>query len=236
MVIMLNLLAKHIKNIGNPLIRRLPVHLSCLLFGLFSFTPDGRAGEVGQNFIPGMYEGLMLAVDRDEVVGFFNVERGEGVTFTCSFFLKGKQVKDQANIVTWSGQRLRKDEDIYFFPGLLKNENKEDINLKIDQGSGGHPGCSMAIGPQIGEDGLRLSRNYQANWASLKMVKRDRASLFSGPAVDTKTKSYFIRGDVLAVLSANGEWLNIEFPRPGKKSIKGWIRSDDVEDLQPPQR
>ena len=235
---MLNLLAKRIKRIraGKPMIKQLPMYLLLLLCGLFLFTSDGRAGEVGQKFIPGMYEGLMLAVDHEEVVGFFNVERGEGVTFRCSFFLRGKEVKGQANIVTWSGRRIRKDGDIYFFPGLLKNENKDDINLKIEQGSGEHPGCSMAIGPQVGEEGLPLSRNYEAKWLSLRMVKNDRASLFSGPAHDKKTKSYFIRGDVLGVLSVNGEWLNIEFPRPGKKPIKGWVRSDDVEDLQPPQK
>ena len=235
---MLNLSANHTNHIrvDRALIKKLPVPLLLLLCGLFLFTADGRAGEVGQNFIPGMYEGLMLAVDHDEVMGFFNVERGEGVTFSCSFFLKGKKVKDRANIVTWSGQRRRLDGDIYFFPGLLKSENKDDINLKIDQGSGEHPGCGMAIGPQIGEEGLRLSRNYKAKWASLRMVKSERASLFAKPALDAKTKSYFIRGDVLAVLSANGEWLNIEFPRAGKKSIKGWARSDDMEDLQPPQK
>lgn len=213
-----------------------PVYLSLLLCGLLLITPYARAGEAGQKFTSGMYEGLMLAVDHDEVMGFFNVERGEGVTFRCSFFLKGKEVKGQANIVTWSGQRIRKDGDTYFSPGLLKNENKDDIYLKIEQGSGEHPGCDMAIGPQVGEEGLPLSRNYEAKWASLRMVKNDRASLFSEPAPDKKTKSYFIRGDVLGVLSVNGEWLNIEFPRPDKTSIKGWVRSGDVEDLQPPQK
>ena len=178
----------------------------------------------------------MLAVDHEEVMGFFNVVRGVGVTFRCAFFLKGKEVKGQANIVTWSGQRIRKDGDIYIFPGLLKNENKDDINLKIEQGYGGHPGCGMAIGPQIGEKGLSLSRNYEAKWASLRMVKNDRASLFSGSALDKKTKSYFIKGDVLGVLAVNGDWINVEFPRDGKKMIKGWVRSDDVEDLQPPQK
>lgn len=219
------------------MIKQLPIHLSLLLCGLLLITTYARAGEAGQKFTSGMYEGLMLAVDSGEVVGFFNVERGEGVTFSCSFFLKGKEVKGQANIVTWSGQRIRKDGDIYFFPGILKNENKDDVFLKIEQGSGEHPGCGMAIGPQIGEEGLPLSRNYEAKWTSLRMVKTDRASLFSEPTPDKKTKSYFIRGDVLGVLSVNGEWLNIEFPRPGKKStIKGWVRSGDVQDLQPPQK
>lgn len=94
----------------------------------------------------------------------------------------------------------------------------------------------MAIGPQIGEKGLSLSRYYETKWSSLRMVKSGRASLFSEPAFDKKTKLYLIRGDVLGVLSANGEWLNIEFPRPSKKSIKGWVRSGDMEDLQPPQK
>ena len=191
MVIMMNLLAKRIKHIqgGKPMIKQLPMYLLLLLCGLFLFSSDGRAGDVGQKFIPGMYEGLMLAVDHEEVVGFFNAVRGVGVTFRCAFSLKGKEVNGQANIVTWSGRRIRKDGD-NFFPGLLKNEN-EGVHLKIEQKPGEHPGCGMAIGPQIGEEGLSLTRYYEAKWTSLRMVKNDRASLFSGSALDKKTKSYF---------------------------------------------
>ena len=238
MVITMNLLPKRIKHfrVGKPMFKQLPMYLLLILCGLFLLPSDGRAGEVGQKFIPGMYEGLMLAVDHEEVMGFFNVERGEGVTFRCSFFLKGKEVKGQANIVTWSGRRIRKDGDIYSFPGLLKNENKDDIYLKIEQGSGEHPGCGMAIGPQVGEEGLPLSRNYEAKWSSLRMVANDRASLFSEPAIGKKTKSYFIRGDILGVLSVKGGWINVEFPRAEKKPIRGWVRAEDVEELMPPQK
>lgn len=126
MEIMLNLLAKRIKRIrvDNLMIKQPSVYLSLILCGLLLITPYARAGEAGQKFKSGMYEGLMLAVDHDEVMGFLNVERGEGVTFRCSFFLKGKEVEDQANIVTWSGQRLRKDGNIYLFPGLLKKKTR----------------------------------------------------------------------------------------------------------------
>lgn len=93
----------------------------------------------------------------------------------------------------------------------------------------------MAIGPQIGEEGVSLSRNYESKWVSLKLVKSKRASLFSGLSIDKKTKAYVIPRDVLGVLAVNGDWIYIEFPHAGKKPVRGWVRAGDVEELTPPQ-
>lgn len=235
---MIKLLVKRIKNtrVGNPMIRQLPLYLSLLLSGLFLLTLDGRAGEAGEKFTSGIYEGLMLAVnDEGELQGFFKQSLG-AVDVTCSFFLKGKDSGGQANIISWSGQRFRekrKNPKIYSFPGLLKNASvngTDAIDLKIEQGFG-HPGCGVDVA-----EGMLLSRTAKANWVSLRMVKNTRAPLFSGPALDKKTKSYVIRNDVLGVVSMNGEWINVEFPREGKKPIKGWVRTEDVEELMPPQK
>ena len=244
MVIMMNLLAKRIKHIqgGKPMIKQLPMYLLLLLCGLLLITPDGRAGEADQKFTSGMYEGLMLAVDdKGELLGYFEQSLG-AVNVTCAFLLKGKDSNGQASIVTWSDQLFEgglDNPEKYFFPGLLRRSKtihgKDAVNIKVEQGHG-HPGCSMTIGPQIGEEGISLSRNYEAKWVSLKLVKSKRTSLFSAPSIDKKTKAYFISRDVLGVLAVNGDWINVEFPRDGKKMIKGWVRSDDVEDLQPPQK
>lgn len=212
------------------------VYLSLLLSALLLITPDGRAGEADQKFTSGMYEGLMLAVDdKGGLQGYFEQSLG-AVNVTCAFLLKGKDSGGQANIVTWSSQLFEgglRNPEKYFFPGLLRRSKTihgdEAVDMKIEQGYG-HPGC----GPDIAEN-YGYSRNYEAKWVSLKLVKSKRASLFSGPSIDKKTKAYVIARDVLGVLAVNGDWINIEFPREGKKSIKGWVRSEDVEELTPPQ-
>lgn len=236
---MMSLLAKHIKYIRavNPLSKQLHVHLSLLLCGLLLFTPYSRVAEADQNFIPGMYEGLMLAVNNEgELQGYFKQSLG-AVNVTCAFLLKGKDSGGQANIVTWSSQLFEgglRSPEKYFFPGLLRRSKTihgdEAVDMKIERGYG-HPGC----GPDIAEN-YGYSRNYEAKWVSLKLVKSKRASLFSGPSIDKKTKAYVIARDVLGVLAVNGDWINIEFPRAGKKSINGWVRSEDVEELVPPQK
>lgn len=141
----------------------------------------------------------MLAVDgRGELQGYFEQSLG-AVNVICAFLLKGKDSGGQANIVTWSSQLFEgglDNPDKYFFPGLLRRSKTihgdETVDMKVERGHG-HPGCSMAIGPQIGEEGISLSRNYEAKWVSLKLVKSKRASLFSMPSVDKKPKPILSR-------------------------------------------
>ena len=225
MAIMIKELVKPIKNTraGNPFFKNMKKSLTFLFCSSLLFLPDGRAGEVGQKFTPGMYEGLMLAVDQEGgLLGFYRESQGEGVVKTCSFFLKGKNVGGQASVATWN---------IQVFPGLLRTDGK-DINLKIEQGRE-HPGCGLVLLPEITK-GIVLERTSEAQWGSLKIVKNDRAPLFSEPSLDKKTKSYFIKRDVLGVVTVNGEWVKVEFPRDGKAAIKGWVRSSDMQDLLPP--
>lgn len=227
MVTMIKESVKRMRNTreGNSMFKQPSAYLSLLFGALFLFAPNGKAVEAGQKIIPGMYEFLMLAADqKGEVTGFYRESQGEGVVKTCSFFLKGTDTGGQANLVTWHDQ---------VFPGILKNESKNDINLKIAKGLE-HPGCGLVLMPMIAEEGRGFTRIYASKWESLKIVKSDRAPLFSEPSADKKTKSYFIKKDVLGVVSVNGEWVNVEFPREGKAAIKGWLRSSDMQDLLPP--
>ena len=220
----------------DSLFRRITTHALLLFSVLFLFAPNGKAGETSQKLVPGVYEFLMLAVDPgNEVLGFYRESQGEGVVKTCSFFLKGRMKDGQANIASWSGLFHGPSIDEgKVFPGLLKNKGGNDVSLKIERGPE-HPGCSLVLMPQISDEGLVLERTNEAKWVSLKIVKNDRAPLFSEPVSGKKTKSYFIKNDVLGVVSMNGEWINVEFPREGKQPVKGWVKSNDVQDLQPPQ-
>ena len=233
MVIMMKEFARRIKNIRvlDPLLR-----LSLLACVLFLFAPAGKADNVDQKFSPGLYEFLMLAIDPEgEVLGFYRETQGHEVVISCTFFLKGKDMGGQANLVVWGeafhGPVADKGE---IFPGLLQNES-EAVTLKIKQ-IRKEPGCDAVLTPEISDEGFNLRRTAATKWVGLRIVKNTRAPLFSGPSLDKKTRAYFIRNNVLGVVSVSGDWINVEFPRDGKKMIIGWVRSDDVEDLQPPQK
>lgn len=216
---------KRIKStrVFNGLFQNTTTYLFFLLSGIFLGAHACKADDTDQRFTPGIYSGLALAVDRQgEIHGYFEQSLG-GATTTCSFFLNGKDIGGKANITTWSRKQV---------PATLKAKGKDEIYLKIDQASE-HPGCHDALTTEDVE-GFVLSKTAESKWITLKIVKGDRASLFSAPVLVKKTKSYFIKDDVLAVLSMRGEWVNVEFPRPGKKSIKGWVRLDDLRDLVPP--
>lgn len=227
MATMIKELARHTRSIRA--VNRLPIALSglsllMLFCSLFLLASYARAGDVIQKFVPGMYEGLMLAVDHDgHLTGFYREAQGQGPTKTCSFFLGGQDTRGQAIVTTWNDLVL---------PGLLAVAGK-DLKLKIERGRE-HPGCGLVLLPEV-STGITLERTSEAQWNTLKMVQNTRAQLFSEPSFDKKSKSYFIKNDVLGIVAVSGEWLKVEFPREGKPAIKGWVRSSDTQNLPPPR-
>lgn len=241
MATMMKRFEKRMKNIRvhNLMPKQLPSYLSLSIFcALFLFTSAVRAAEVNQQFQPGIYDFLMLAVTpEEEILGSYRETQGYDVVKTCAFLLRGKGKNGQVDVITWSDQFFQgelNEGETYLFPGLLKYKSHGRVILKIKLGRE-HPGCGLVLSTEISE-GIELTRTTPTQWISLKLVKNARAPLFSGPSIEKKTKAYFIRNDVLGVLSVNGEWIKVEFPREGKKMIKGWVRSSDVEDLQPPPK
>jgi hypothetical protein len=167
----------------------------------------------------------MLAVDQDgTVTGFYRESQGEKPSKTCTFFLRGKTGAEPIAINSWNSQS---------FPGQIKAEGA-DVNLKIGQARE-HPGCGLVLMPEIAT-GITLERTAATQWRSLKIVQGSRTPLFAAPSAGKKTKSYFVKNDVLGVLGHSGEWLQVEFPREGKASIKGWLKASDMQDLLPPSK
>ena len=115
---------------------------------------------------------------------------------------------------------------------MLKTDGR-NVRLKIEHGEE-HLACAGVLLPQIAT-GLTLERTTETQWTNLKMVQTNRAYFFSESLRRKKLKSYFIKDDVVGVLSIDGEWLNVEFPREDKSMIKGWIKLSDTKDLLPPK-
>ena len=192
--------------------------------GQFAALSQAQAADAVSSFKSGKYEGLMLAVDRDgNLSGYYRESQGEGVSKACTFFLKGKAADKHAEILTWNDQ---------VFPGVLKALGA-DVNLQIEKGRD-FPGCGLVLMPEIAQ-GITLGKTMEAKWDELEVVASNRAYLYSAPSEEKKLKSYLVKGDVAGALSTTGEWVQIEFPRDGKKNVSGWINARDIKSLLPPK-
>jgi hypothetical protein len=207
------------------------IFLTGFILLLLQVTAANAAGQVYE-IIPGYYEGLMLAVDKEgHVTGYFEQTIGVGVTRTCAFFLKGQVAGDtQVNILAWSGP-WRGPED-RALNGLLK-ANAESVYLKIKGADEELAGCIANMGSFISA-GTDFQREYKTQWTHIKMVNRDRAYIYSEPALKKKTNAYFIKGDAVGIVSDTPEWVQVFYPRFEKSAIKGWLKRSDVDDLKPP--
>ena len=205
---------------GEKMRKRLLLITLSLLFVLVSQFTISFPAHATQPFKPGKYEELMLAVDQEgNLEGYYNESQGEGIVKTCTFFFKGKAADSRADITAWNDQSV---------PGVLKAEAK-GVNLRIEHGRD-FPGCSMVLMPEIAQ-GISLDKTMEAAWNTLDVVDSERAYLYSAPVDDKKLKTYLIKNDVAGVLAKQGDWVKIEFPREGKKSVTGWVKAVDVKEL-----
>jgi hypothetical protein len=170
----------------------------------------------------GIYEGLMLAVDRNGVVsGYYQESQGTGVTKTCSFYLSGQEKGERADLLTWN---------VETFPGSLEAA-EHGVVLRVEKGRD-HPGCGSVLSPLISQ-GLLLDRVAVANWTSLRRVTATRTFLFPKPDPNAKSRTYVVMGDLVGVLFQNGDWSRVEYVN-GQTRVDGWIRTADAVELQPP--
>ncbi len=172
---------------------------------------------------PGIFEGLMLAIDPSgRVSGYFREEQGQGVTKTCTFFLSGQASGNPFDIVTWSNET---------FPGSLKIVG-DDIELKIPKGRE-HPGCGMVLLPEIAQ-GVEFDRTGKTNWIGLRVVAAPRAYFHAKPSDAEKLRVFVVKGDVVAVIADQGDWLDVAYPGE-KKTTEGWIRAAELTSPAPPK-
>ncbi|MBD9361694.1 SH3 domain-containing protein [Methylomonas fluvii] len=191
------------------------------MFNRFGFimailmATDVGAVETNQ-FHSGVYEQLRLAVAPDgKITGYYREEQGEGVSKTCSFYLRGQSNGDSASLTTWN---------VDSFPGELRIQ-AAGVNLKVEHGNE-HPGCGMLLPPAI-EQGLNYDKVTETEWTELRVISSPKTYFHSKPKADAKLKSYLVKGDVVGVVGAEGDWLQVEYPGT-QKMIRGWISNSDL--------
>lgn len=191
--------------------------LPIITIALASMT-NACAESIG--FEPGVYENVLLAVNSDgAVTGYYREAQGEGVVKTCAFTFKGETDSDGANIFVGADKS---------FPGEIQAE-PESINLKIEKGRE-IPGCGLVLMPEIA-DGLSYDLITKASWSELRTILSEKSYFYSEPKTDKKLKSYLVKGDVVGVLSNEGEWLEIEYYSDSGKMSRRWINSRETASL-----
>ena len=189
-------------------------HKRILLLGLLLAASAGWAVEEG-TIKPGVYDGLMLAVDKHGIVSGYYKDSQDGRV--CNFFLNGHNSTKNIPITS---------RDTETFPGTLRPEG-ENVKLQISKP---HPGCHVVGNPEIFTSGATLEKTLPTQWTAIRIVKITRTSIFSSPSEKDKTKLYLIKDDALGVVANQDQWTQVEYYRAGKSIIKGWVKSSDILD------
>jgi hypothetical protein len=184
-----------------------------LLFAIITIASRGWAAE-GTKARSGVYEHLSLSVSANgEISGYYNAEQGYRA---CRFFLHGKIQPSSTPLESWSDQK---------YPAEIRFIS-DNILLKV---TGEHPGCSVVGNAAIfSAEGATLDRELATDWIGLGVIEKDRASLHSAPAKIKSTRAYLIKSDVVGILKTMPDWTFIEYYRPGRPSVRGWLKSSDL--------
>lgn len=171
-------------------------------------------------FESGVYENLLLAVNSDgAVTGYYREAQGEGVVKNCAFKFRGEARADVATILVGADES---------FPGEIRAET-DGINLKIAKGRE-LPGCGLVLMPEIA-DGLSYDLITKVSWNELRTIISEKSYFYSEPKVGKQLKSYLVKGDVVGVVTKEGDWLQIDYYSDSGKMSRRWINSKETTSL-----
>lgn len=167
-------------------------------------------------FEPGVYETLLLAVDKNgAVTGYYYEELGQS---RCRFFVKGNAKQGLAKLVAWEHEPIS---------GELK-AGADEVILTV-KGARDFSGCGMVMMPEI-DTGVSYSLVAKAPWSELRSIASAKAYFYSEAKADKQLKSYLVKGDVVGVVASQGEWLQIDYRSPSNGKIsRRWIYSRDAD-------
>ena len=168
----------------------------------------------------GVYENVLLAVNPNgAVTGHYREAQGEGIVKTCAFTFKGKAHAGKANIIVGEENA---------FSGEIQAKT-ESIKLKIIKGRE-LPGCGLVLTPEI-TDGLSYDLTNKTSWNELRIITSEKSYFYSASKADKKLKSYLVKGDVVGVVTKEGDWLQIDYYSGNGKMRRHWINSKETASL-----
>lgn len=194
------------------------IKLLPIIAPLLASITNACAGPIA--FEPGVYENMLLAFSPNgTITGYYREAQGEGVVKSCTFSFSGEARSGTATIT------VKSDESV---SGTIQPDN-DAIHLKIPKARE-LPGCGLVLMPEIA-DGLDYDLIEKKPWRELRTISKEKAYFHSEPRSDKKQKSYLIKGDVVAVVEKEGEWLHIDYYSNSGKFLRRWIQDADTNIL-----
>ncbi|WP_280810992.1 hypothetical protein [Variovorax boronicumulans] len=180
------------------------------------FATGAQAGGVLR---PGLYEGLMLAVDGGGAVSGSFAQQD-----SCAFRIAGRaSAKGVAEVRTVSEGSAPAIE------GRL-SAGTDSVSLALPGGQQ-LPGCGNVLPPLI-DKGLDLDLTHKGTWTRLVSVVADRTALRKSPG--EAGRAYVVRGDVLGVVSGKADLLEVDFVSAQGRVMRGWIAAKDAKAIGAP--
>jgi hypothetical protein len=162
---------------------------------------DTEIKEIG--FQAGTYENAMLAIDSNNISGFYQIG-------SFAVFIEGAYVAGKAAFpISWS----RPNSEEKGNGTLMVTLN--GIRLKLE----GNPGNCPA--DMLKGEGLIIPLNRPTAWKQIKKME-NAAEIFTEPEAGMEMGSSFKKGDIICILEKKNKWIRVE--KIGKSTLAGWIR------------
>lgn len=170
---------------------------------------------------PGLYEGLMLAVDGGGAVSGSFAQQG-----SCTFRFAGRASSQSIAVVRTVGEGPAPSIEGRLSAGAAS----KSVSLTLPGGQQ-LPGCGNVLPPLI-DNGLDLDLTHKGAWNRLVSVAADRTALRKSPG--EAGRAYVVRGDVLGVVSEKTDLLEVDFVNAQGRVLHGWIAAKDAKAVAAP--
>lgn len=178
--------------------------------------------------VSGKYREMKIAFDKETkyVTGFY--EDGTGLDektnqpmFSCMFYLEGKLTGNIARIRSYFPQDSTGDLII----GELRVVNNKEFIVHLPEE---HGGCWNV--EHFADEPNDFKLDTTESWLQIRYITKGKTYFHSAQSEASKQKAYLVKGDIVCVEKIQGEWLFCSYYTE-KKITKGWIRSEDLNQL-----
>ena len=199
----------------------------CLCLNMFLLQVNAREDNTHKG-VSGYYGNSMtIGVDEKNktITGYYENHTGwdevtQSPRFSCIFYFSGMLKANNYQIRSWHPDDQNVIEGNLTF--LVEDEQKV-FNLKLKDE---HGGCGN-VQHFAGENGADFQLEKEADWIAIEIVSAEKAFFHNSPDINTKGKSYVIKGDIVRILTIGKEWVRAEF---GTDTItRGWIKRSDLD-------
>lgn len=85
----------------------------------------------------------------------------------------------------------------------------------------------MNIYPKAELEKTKLSILAPAKWIEIRMAAEKRVYFHKNANLESKTRIYITKGDVISVMEYKGEWANVVYIGE-TKTTSGWVKSSQL--------